>query len=155
MAAVVGMVDRAVSCIHYRKRNYKYQLEVAHAILLPELADPTRAPIVTDWLELDPDGTLRFRGGYAWDGASGFTIDTKSSMRPSLYHDGGYQLLRMGLLSPEMRKPLDRMFYRICREDEMLPPRAWAWFHLVRIGAGPAAEAGTEPPVETAGCGCP
>lgn len=144
-----------MTCIQYRRRNYKYQLEVAHAVFLPELADPNRAPIVTAWVELDPDGWMRFRPSYAWDGASGPTYDSKSSMRGSLYHDGGYQLIRMGLLPPEMREPLDRVFHRVCLEDKMLPPRAWAWFHLVRIFASSAAQPGSEPPVESAGCGCP
>ena len=142
------------ACIQY-KRGYKYQLQAGHAQRLPELYDPTRAPIVTDWLELDPDGTMRHRPGYAWDGASGPTYDSKSSMRASLYHDGGYQLIRMGLLPPEMREPLDLMFHRICREDKMWKARAWAWFHLVRTFAAGAAEPGSERPAESAGCGCP
>jgi hypothetical protein len=142
-----------VTCIHYREGSYKYQLLAGHSILLPELADPNRAPIVTEWLELDPDGTMRFRPGYAWDGASGPTIDSKSSMRASLYHDGGYQLIRMGLLALAMRAALDALFHRVCLEDQMWRPRAWAWYHLVRIFAKPAATA-KESPDECAGCGC-
>lgn len=141
------------ACIQF-KRGYKYQLQAADAVLLPELADSARAPIRTDWLELDPDGTLRIRPGYAWDGASGPTYDSKSSMRGSLYHDAGYQLIRLGLLPPSMREPLDVMFHRVCREDRMLKPRAWAWFHLVRIFASPAAAPGSERRAERAGSGC-
>ena len=141
------------ACIQF-KRGYKYQLQAGCAIRLPELADPTRGPIITYWIELDPDGTMRFRPGYAWDGASGPTYDSKSSMRPSLPHDGGYQLIRMGLLPMSCRPKLDAAFHRMCKEDRMLPPRAWLWFHLVRIFAESAAKPGTERPVETAGCGC-
>ena len=142
-----------MTCIEYR-RGYKYQLQVAHAVLLLELADPSRAPIRTDWLELDPDGTLRIRAGYAWDGASGPTYDSPSSMRPSLYHDAVYQLIRLGLLAPSMRAAADAMFHRVCREDGMFKPRAWAWFHLVRIFAEPATDPASESRLESAGSGC-
>lgn len=140
-------------CIQYSD-GYRYQLRAAYAIRLPELADPSRAPIVTEWLELDPDGTMRFRPGYAWDGASGPTFDSKSSMRGSLVHDGGYQLVRLGLLPASFRAALDLIFRRICREDGMWAPRAWAWYHAVRIFAKPATDPSSEAPVQRAGCGC-
>jgi hypothetical protein len=142
-----------MNCIRYAA-GYKYQLRAAYATVLPELADPVRAPIVTDWIELDPAGTIRFRPGYAWDGASGPTLDTRDTMRGSLVHDGCYQLMRMGLLDhARWRAPTDRAFRRICLEDGMWPPRAWAWYHLVRVFADPAATA-NESPDECAGCGC-
>lgn len=141
-----------MTCIRYRA-GYKYQLRASYAVLLPELADASRAPIVTDWIELDPDGTMRIRAGYAWDGASGPTWDSKSSMRGSLLHDAAYQLCRMGLLALSMRAAIDAMFRRICEEDGMWSPRAALWYHAVRIFAKPAATS-AESPDETAGCGC-
>jgi hypothetical protein len=154
MAAVVGMVDRAVNdCLVYA-RGYKYQLRVAHAVRIPELVGAVAEPVSTDWVELDPDGTLRLRAGYACDGASGPTFDSRSSMRGAFYHDGGYALIRAGLLSGEWRPQLDKMFYRVCLEDGMFSPRAWLWYHAVRIFASPAADPAAESPDERAGCGC-
>jgi hypothetical protein len=139
-----------MTCIRYAD-GYKYQLRAAYAVLLPELADPARAAIVTDWIELDPDGTMRFRPGYAWDGASGPTLDTRDTMRGSLVHDGGYQLMRLGLLDhTKHRAPFDRAFHRICLEDGMWGPRAWAWYHMVRIFADPAADPAKARPDQSA-----
>lgn len=120
--------------------GYKYQLRAAYVVLLPELADPTRAPIRTEWIELEPDGTLRLREGYASDGPSGPTIDTKSSIRGSFVHDAGYQLIRLGLLPHALRPVLDKVLYRLLLEDKMFPPRAWMWYRLVGEFGDPAAD---------------
>lgn len=140
-------------CIHYSD-GYRYQLRAAHAVLLPELVDLSRPPIRTPWIELDPDGWMRFIPGYAWDGASGPTYDSKDSMRGSLYHDGAYQLVRMGLLVAEMREAIDKMFHRVCVEDGMFAPRAWLWYHAVRIFAKPATDPAAESPDVCAPEGC-
>jgi hypothetical protein len=142
-----------MTCIRFA-RGYKYQLRAGHSAVLPELADPQRKPINTGWLELDPDGTLRVFAGYAWDGASGPTYDSRSSMRPSLYHDIGYQLIRLGLLPHSMRAAIDSMFRRVCKEDGMWSIRAQLWYQAVRIFADPATDPAAESPDETAGCGC-
>jgi hypothetical protein len=142
------------TCIRYAE-GYKYQLRAADAMQLPELADPARAPIATDWIELDPDGTMRFRPGYAWDGPSGPTIDTPSAMRGSLAHDGLYQLIREGRLGPGYREPADRVLRRLCLEDKMWKVRAWAWFHIVRSFASPAADPASVSPDKCAPGGCP
>lgn len=66
--------------IRYRS-GYKYQLAegctVRTGIFPPE-------EIVTEFISLNTLGVLSIRRGYAWDGASGPTIDTKSSMWGSL-----------------------------------------------------------------------
>ena len=43
--------------------------------------------IVTDFIELNLQGLLRGKRGYAWDGPSGPTKDRKTNMRASLGHD--------------------------------------------------------------------
>jgi hypothetical protein len=152
MAAVVGMVDRAVNrqCIRFA-RGYKYQLRAPYATQI-ELRPEVGAG--TEWVTLDTDGGLTIRAGYAWDGASGPTYDSKSSMRASLVHDSLYALLRLGLLPAKHRADADAIFHRMCVEDGMLAPRAWLWYHAVRIFASPAADPASESPDETAGCGC-
>lgn len=141
-------------CLRYA-RGYKYQVRAPFRVKLPELADLTREPIVTDWIRLEPDGTLWLAVGYAWDGASGPTYDSKSSMRASAAHDPIYQLIRMGLLPQSCREAADNAFWRICKEDKMLPPRAWAWYHMVRIFASPAADPASIEPDQHAPEGCP
>ena len=85
--------------ILYRE-GYKYQLASTYRVqtnILP-IAD-----IVTDYILLSVTGFFTIRQGYAWDGPSGPTIDTKSAMRGSLVHDAGYQILRLGLLDQATR----------------------------------------------------
>jgi hypothetical protein len=142
-----------MKCIRYRP-GYKYQLRAAYATLIPDLADPARAPIATDWIELDPDGAMRISAGYAWDGASGPTLDTKDSMRPSLVHDAGYQLIRLGLLPMSARPAVDVAFRRMCKEDGMWSPRAQLWYMAVRTFAGPAAAPANANPDLFAPCEC-
>jgi hypothetical protein len=139
-------------CIRFAA-GYKYQLRAPYTIRLPEIRPAHGAG--TDWLTLDVDGNLTIRAGYAWDGASGPTYDSKSSMRASLVHDALYQLMRLGLLDQAFRAATDEIFRRLCEDDGMFGPRAWLWYHAVRIFAKPATDPAAESPDETAGCGCP
>lgn len=137
------------------KGGYKYQLSEDYilrandpvyktiAAYLKEkkliLTDATVAiipdkPIVTQFLELDMQGNFLWRGGYAWDGASGPTVDTLSIMRGSLVHDGGYQLLREGLISMRYRLIFDCLLRYILIEDGAFKVRAWYWYIGVRKG---------------------
>jgi hypothetical protein len=78
--------------------------------------------------------------GYAWDGASGPTYDSKSSMRASLVHDALYQL--MGEY-PELlawRLYADDLLYKICQQDGMWPFRAYLWKKAVNWFGEDAAE---------------
>lgn len=125
-----------MTCIHYGA-GYKYQLRRPH---VEKTAVWPPAPIVTEWITLDTDGTLTIRAGYAWDGASK-ALDSKSSMRGSLSHDAFYQLMRMGLLDRERwRAVADAELERICREDGMWGWRASAWHLAVRVFADPASD---------------
>ena len=141
-----------MNCIRFA-RGYKYQLRAPYVIVLPEIRPEHGAG--TEWLTLEPDGTLTIRAGYAWDGASGPTIDTRDSMRASLVHDALYQLMRLRMLEHSYRPAVDLIFRRLCEQDGMWSPRAALWYHAVRIFADPASEPGAESPDDTAGCGCP
>jgi hypothetical protein len=81
---------------------------------------------------LHGNGVLCIQKGYRWDGMSGPGIDTRNSIRGSLLHDAGYQLLRETLLSPSQRRQFDRRFYEILREDQMLWPRAQLIYRTVQ-----------------------
>ena len=128
--------------IHYRD-GYKYQLSEDYTI---EVSIKPAQFIFTEYIRLDMDGSLFIKEGYAWDGPSGPTIDTKDSMRGSLVHDALYQLMREGKLdSGSHRKAADRELWRICVEDGMLKIRADAWYAAVRLVASGAAKGGDKP----------
>jgi hypothetical protein len=138
-------------CIRYG-RGYKYQLRDTYSV---KVGIYPKQALSTHWLALDCDGNLTIAEGYAWDGASGPTWDSKCSMRASLVHDALYQLMRLELLSAEKYRPVaDALFKRMCVQDKMWRIRAAAWHWAVRNFAKPATEASSEPPDEFAPKGC-
>jgi len=107
--------------IKYRS-GYKYQL--AEDYTVQTSIAPGRS-IKAKYIELAAQGMLIVKNGYAWDGPSGPTFDTKSFMRGSLCHDCFYQLVRMGLLEPTWRESADYELKKMCLEDGMNKFRAW------------------------------
>lgn len=143
----------------YYQDGYRYQLTDSYR---HQLGFTPPAATLDKWIQLDADGTLIIRHGYAWDGPSGPTIDTPCFMRGPLVHDAGYQLLREGLLPPEYRAHFDDHMLVVILEDilatygaqpgdgwwtkfqkastaQALSARAQAWHAAVRLAAGPAA----------------
>ena len=78
--------------------------------------------------------TLKIKAGYAWDGPSGPTIDTKDFMIPSLVHDALYQLLRNGFIAPVGRIEADKELKRLCLSCGMPKWRSWYVYRAVRFG---------------------
>jgi len=75
-------------------KMYKYELE--HDCSLVVDIDVN---VETEYMFLK-DNILTARKGYCWNGASGPTIDTIDTMRPAMFHDCLYQLMRMGWGKP-------------------------------------------------------
>ena len=124
--------------IRYRE-GYKYQLVDPYWIQTDIMGKEYK---VDGYIRLSEDGILYIYRGYAWDGASGPTYDSKSSMRASLVHDALYQL--MGEY-PELlawRLYADDLLYKICRQDGMWPFRAYLWKKAVNWFGEDAAEKG-------------
>ena len=124
------------------KGHYKYQLVENYDIAIPSL--PTGGYMVSGrlfhihgkrFLEIIEKRLWIFQG-YAWDGPSGPTIDTKDSMRASLVHDALYQLIREGHLPQAYRKQADILLREIAIEDGMWRWRAWGWYWAVRKFGG-------------------
>lgn len=118
------------------KKGYKYQLTrtyICHVDVYPSRIIKTR------FITLDTAGLLTIRWGYAWDGPSGPTFDTKNFIRGSLVHDVLYQLMRIRMLGPWHREAADKELRKICLEDGMSCLRAWYVYHSVREFANPAA----------------
>lgn len=127
--------------IYYRKlKGYKYALVKNYHINIGIKGYDCYTP----YLELSSSGLLHIKRGYAWDGASGPTFDTVSSMRGSLIHDCIYQLIRLGKISPDYRKHADALLEDICREDGMWKIRAHLWERAVRWFAGLCCRPGSE-----------
>lgn len=120
----------------YRK-GYDYQL--AEMETFQTDFNPPK-DIVTEFITLTTSGELIIKSGYAWDGASGPTIDTKSSMRGSLAHDALYQLIRNGHLPNSLRNQADDFFYKCLIKDKMFKWRAMIWRREVKKYAGFAAD---------------
>ena len=116
--------------IHYSK-GYKYQLTKDYHTstrIRPQKAIDTR------YIELHPDGKLTIRAGYAWDGAGGPTLDTKTCRRGACGHDAKYQLIRMGLIQYSSAKEIaDDELYEDLIEDGMWKWRASVWRTSVSI----------------------
>ena len=122
--------------IRYRS-EYKYQLASDYRI---KISIRPSDDIVTDFIELTAGGALRLVSGYAWDGPSGTVVDTKENMRASLVHDALYQLMRNGELNTRTyRKPADKIFREICKEDGVSSFRANVFYKALRRYGKPAA----------------
>jgi|LGOV01.1.fsa_nt_gb hypothetical protein len=118
-------------------KGYKYQLRDSH---FTSVAIYPNEMIQTPYITLNSDGLLIIKKGYAWDGASGTTVDTKSAMRGPLVHDALYQLMRMELLDQKYRKQADIELYKRLIEDGMFKLRAKVWLMAVRKLASFAAD---------------
>ncbi len=110
--------------------GFKYQLRQKYTV---ELLFSPVVDIEDTFIKFYTYGIMEIMVGYAWDGPSGPTFDTKSFMRGSLIHDCLYQLIRKGFLTYEpYRKLADEELIRICREDGMNRVRAWGVYRAVR-----------------------
>ena len=121
--------------IRYRK-GYKYQLDREYIILTPILG----FTFDNKYLALTPEGKLTIKDGYAWDGASGPTVDSRSTMRGSLVHDAFYQLMRGKIISTTYRRKVDELFREMIIEDGMWQIRALLWADAVMTFAAPSAD---------------
>lgn len=112
------------------KGGYKYQLFVEYTLKVGIKPDQD---IITDFIDLNKDGNLTIKKGYAWDGASFPAINTKTFMRGSLVHDALYQLIRWKRLEENMHRRLaDVELRKICIEDGMWRIRTY-WVYLAVI----------------------
>ena len=124
------------------KKGYKYQLKENYSVdvgILDYSFDSA-------YISLDAKGMLTIKKGYAWDGPSGPTIDTKNFMRGALVHDALYQLMREHVLPITLRNVADFIMYKFCLEDGMTKLRAWYCYQAVKqFGEKSATERGGYP----------
>ena len=115
--------------IRYRS-EYKYQLANDYGI---EISIHPAEDVITEFIDLDADGELTVKKGYAWDGPSGPVVDTDENLRASLIHDALYQLMRNEKLSSRAhRKNADELFRDICKEDGVSSIKANIFYRALR-----------------------
>ena len=132
--------------IKYTK-GWKYQLAETISVKTPV----TGYHIHNDYFHLCPDGTLEVFKGYAWDGASGPTWDTKSSIFPSLVHDVFCQCMRAKSISyADWQDIINKLFKEHCIACGMLEFRAAAWHFGVEVGDAGNPDQGPDRQVLTA-----
>lgn len=118
------------------KKGYKLQvyedLSIKTEIRPPKVI---RARFIT----LTKAGRLTIHDGYASDGSSGPTIQTRNTVRGAVFHDALYELMRLELLDQKWRGPADDLIRELLLEDGMWEFRAWYWYKGLRIADGKAA----------------
>ena len=119
----------------------KYQLAETYICQTPIVGER----IEDDFFTLQEDGTLVVNKGFAWDGASGPTFDSRSSMRPSLIHDVFCVAMRDGRLSYEKwQDKVNALFKDQCIEDGMWVWRAGLWHSAVEFADAGNPEQGPD-----------
>lgn len=96
----------------YYKKGYAYQLTRNLVVETGIKGFLLETPYVT----LFKSGLMVLHRGYAWDGASSFP-DFDWIIRGSCAHDGGYQLIRLGLLPMKYRAVFDTLLGKHCAQD--------------------------------------
>jgi hypothetical protein len=127
--------------ITYRS-GYKYQL--VEDYIHPDCGlKPPTSVMDHPFIQLTEAGQLTIKAGYAWDGPSGPTVDTKNFMRGSLVHDALYQLMRERenqLPLATYRNQADLLLRDLCIEDGMSTLRAGWVYQAVRLCGEPSAK---------------
>lgn len=114
-------------------RGYKYQLEETEYYQ----TNIKGYDVNFKFIFLKENGVLKIKHGYAWDGPSGPTIDTKNFMRGSLVHDALYELMDRGLLPISYKEQVDQILIDICDKDGMSNIRQWWVYKGVQYGGKP------------------
>lgn len=94
-------------------KGMKYVLSEPYTLQTPIKGYSIKDP----WFQLFPDGRLKAKAGFAWNGPN-FIPDFKSIMRASLPHDIFCILMRDGRLPFELQDTVNTFFRDICIEDE-------------------------------------
>ncbi len=128
----------------FYKAGYKYQLVEDYKVTVS-------APfaMIPGFIKLE-NQILTIRAGYAWDGPSGPSWDSKTFMRGSLVHDALYQLMREGMIDIGFRPFVDDLLRQHCREDGMNWFRAWYVHKALRLFGKKAALPKSKKPIITA-----
>lgn len=112
----------------YTKVKYKYQLLESFTKKL----NYSFPDVESDFFTIKND-TIHIKKFYSWDGASGPTIDSKTSMIAGLIHDCLYQAINTNLIDASYRHIADREFLSILLENHMAKIRAYSWYFFLGL----------------------
>lgn len=91
----------------YRRKHREYLYVLHRSCRLQTSVRLDRDLYGNPYVSLTSTGIMNFREGYAWNGAN-FCPKVKELVKPSLKHDGSYQLIEDGLLPHTYRGAVDR-----------------------------------------------
>lgn len=97
-----------------------------------------------EYFSLNRYGDLLIRKHYKWDGAT-CAINTRNNRVPSAFHDCCYQMIRLGLLPPELKGLVDYSFKQMLLARGMSRVRAEYFYLAVRLRGGKYCVPGTDP----------
>ena len=106
--------------------------------------------IKTDYGSLDEKGNVEIYRKFPWDGCSGPTIATKTTVRAGLLHDFLFRLMQDGLLSYLWKNQADKEFKIRLLEDGCNWLRAWYFYKGVQKFGSFAARPANRKKVKTA-----
>ena len=95
------MQDKKISYWKFSDRCY----QLAKPYRFKTRCRPTQV-VSIPFVTLEPDGQCVLDTGFAFDGASGPVIQTKSILRCAAEHDAKYRLMREGLLDAKINQPI-------------------------------------------------
>jgi len=111
------------------EKGYKYQIVEDFKVQLPLTIEKD---IEIPFASLSKDGLLWLKPGFAYDGASGPTKDSKANMRGSGIHDALYKMMRLELLSLKWRPLADKLLKEYCIADTK---KGYKWAARIRYKA--------------------
>lgn len=106
--------------------GFRYQIVEEFVIVIDDYKPHQN--IVDEFFEFYADGTLIIKKGFAWDGPSGPTIDTKDAHIAAIVHDVFYRCIRRGYLPLSIKPIADKIFYKLLRKNGMFILRALYWY---------------------------
>jgi len=71
-----------------------------------------------DFIELTSQGLLTLYKNFKWNGST-FVQDTPMCMRASAFHDALSKLISQNLISALFKITVDKLYFKICRDDGM------------------------------------
>ncbi len=130
------------------KAGYKYQVTEGFTV---QTGICSPIVIITRFLTLETDGELTVRAGYAWDGASGPTLDKEigwgwfkikltDTQVPSCVHDALAQLMRQQLLNRAHLPHVNELLYSMLEDRGMSWPRRRLWQRGLELTGGSFAD---------------
>lgn len=109
-------------------KNYKYRLAKTFVVQTPIKNKGFKHELFV----LKDNGSLIINFGYLWDGVSGPTWDTETTMIAGLIHDAFYQAIRLGLINLTVKDMVDLFFHTTMLKEGVWITRAWFFYQAVK-----------------------